>query len=58
MQSGKTALLQTWLLALAERYPPDCLSFYLLDSRRLGLAPLVGLPHVQGYADTQAKAER
>lgn len=57
MQSGKTSLLQTWLLALAERYPPTRLHFYLVDSRRLGLAPLAGLPHVKAYVDSQELAE-
>jgi S-DNA-T family DNA segregation ATPase FtsK/SpoIIIE len=49
-QSGKTTLLQSWLLALAQRYHLDCLRLYLIDSKRLGLNPLAGLPHVGGYA--------
>ncbi len=58
IQSGKTSLLQTWLLALAERYPPDRLLMYLLDSRRLGLAPLADLPHVKAYADNSDLLEQ
>jgi S-DNA-T family DNA segregation ATPase FtsK/SpoIIIE len=57
-QSGKTSLLQTWLLALAEHCPPDRLHFYLLDSRRVGLAPLARLPHVRAYADDPTRVEQ
>ncbi len=57
VQSGKTSLLQTWLLALATRCPPAQLHFYLVDSRRLGLAPLADLPHVRAYADTAERAD-
>lgn len=56
-RSGKTTLLQTWLLALAERFPPDRLHVYLLDSRRPGLAFLAGLPHRRGYAGEQADVD-
>jgi len=49
VESGKTTFLQTWLLALAERYPPERLHFYLVDFRRSGLLPLRWLPHVQAY---------
>jgi len=57
VQSGKTTLLQTWLLALAERFPPNRLHFYLLDSRRMGLSPLAHLPHVKAFAHDQEQAE-
>ncbi|MDQ1300457.1 MAG: segregation ATPase FtsK/SpoIIIE, family [Chloroflexota bacterium] len=57
MQSGKTSLLQTWLLALATHCPPSQLHLYLVDSRRLGLAPLMDLPHVRAYADSPELAE-
>ncbi len=46
-QSGKTTLLQSWLLALAERYPPSRLLLYLVDLRQSGLLALSDLPHVQ-----------
>lgn len=49
-QSGKTTLLRTWLLALAQQLDPTQLQLYLLDSRRRGLAVLRALPQVQGYA--------
>lgn len=47
--SGKTTLLQTLLLALAERIPPEALELWLLDFGGGGLAPLKRLPHVQAY---------
>ncbi len=50
-QSGKTTFLQTWLLALAEQFPPQRLHLYLLDFRRAGLWPLAQLPHVRGYLE-------
>ncbi len=46
-QSGKTTLLQSWLLALAERYPPSRLLLYLVDLRQSGLLALSDLPHVR-----------
>lgn len=46
-QSGKTTLLQSWLLALAERYPPSRLALYLVDLRGSGLLALSDLPHVR-----------
>jgi len=49
VQSGKTTLLQTWLLALAERFSPKRLYLYLVDFRRAGLMPLQRLPQVQAY---------
>jgi len=46
-QSGKTTLLQSWVLALADRYPPERLLLYLVDFRQSGLLGLSGLPHVR-----------
>lgn len=50
VQSGKTTLLQSWLLALAERFPPARLQLYLVDFRRAGLVPFERLPHVRAFA--------
>jgi len=50
-QSGKTTLVQAWLLALAERYPPSRLLLYLVDLRQSGLLALGDLPHVRAPAD-------
>ncbi len=44
-QSGKTSLLQTWLLALANGYPPDLFRFYLVDLGWGNLEALKTLPH-------------
>ena len=57
-QSGKSSLLCTWMLALAERYHPDCLQAFLLDSKRLGLGGLQALPHVRGYANHEDGADK
>ncbi len=48
VQAGKTTLLQSWLLALAEQYPPQRLRIYLADFGRGGLRPLARLPHAEG----------
>ncbi len=48
-QCGKTTLLQSWLLALAERFPPARLYLYLVDLRRAGLLPFQKLPHCRAY---------
>lgn len=48
-QSGKTTFLQSWLLALAEQYPPQRLHLYLADFGRGGLRALARLPHVRQY---------
>jgi S-DNA-T family DNA segregation ATPase FtsK/SpoIIIE len=42
---GKTTLLQSWLLALADRNAPGSLELYLVDLRNEDLAPLASLPH-------------
>jgi S-DNA-T family DNA segregation ATPase FtsK/SpoIIIE len=55
VQSGKTTLLQSWVLALAERYTPQRLYLYLVDMRRSGLAPLRRLPHMKAYIDDDDK---
>lgn len=44
-QSGKTSLLQTWLLALARFYTPETFKFFLLDLGWGNLEALKALPH-------------
>lgn len=56
-RSGKTTLLQTWILALAERFSPDDIQFYILDSRRAGLASIQSLPQVKGYSSDSAQVD-
>jgi S-DNA-T family DNA segregation ATPase FtsK/SpoIIIE len=47
-QTGKTTFLQSWLLALAEQFPPSRLRLYLADFGRGGLRSLARLPHTEG----------
>jgi S-DNA-T family DNA segregation ATPase FtsK/SpoIIIE len=55
-QSGKTTLLQSWVLALADRHPPERLLLYLVDFRQSGLLRLSDLPHVRApIADIQGR---
>ncbi|PDW01815.1 FtsK/SpoIIIE domain-containing protein [Candidatus Viridilinea mediisalina] len=44
--SGKTALLQTIMLALAEAHSPSDLWFYVIDSAASGLGMSEKLPHI------------
>ena len=47
--SGKTEMVQTWLLSLAVNYSPQDVSFILIDFKGTGMiAPFKGLPHVAG----------
>jgi S-DNA-T family DNA segregation ATPase FtsK/SpoIIIE len=49
--SGKSALLQTWLASLAARYPPDLLTFMIVDFKGEAAArQLADLPHLVGVA--------
>ncbi len=45
-QSGKTTLLLSWALSLAERYSPDKLICYVVDFRHSDLETLSSLPHL------------
>ena len=51
-QGGKTTLLWTWVLALAEFNSPQKVQFVLMSGRRNSLRPLEGLPHVLDYCRT------
>ncbi len=47
--SGKSEMLQTLILSLAIRYPPQTVSFFLIDYKGGGMAGLFkGLPHLSG----------
>ena len=47
--SGKSEMLQTLVLSLAIRYPPDEVGFFLIDYKGGGMANLFkDLPHVMG----------
>ncbi|PCC44736.1 hypothetical protein CIK65_00810 [Brevibacterium aurantiacum] len=50
--SGKSILLQTWLLAMALEHPPRRLSFVLIDFKGgATFAPLEDLPHTDSVLD-------
>jgi len=51
-QGGKTTLLLTWLLSLAEFNSPQQVQFVLVSGRRNSLGPLKDLPHVLGFCRT------
>ena len=47
--SGKTEMVQTWLLSLAVNYSPQDVSFILIDFKGTGMiAPFRSLPHLAG----------
>jgi S-DNA-T family DNA segregation ATPase FtsK/SpoIIIE len=50
---GKTVLLQNWLLALAECFPPARISFYLMGLGSSHLLPLRHLPHTAAYVEDE-----
>ncbi|HEY7128003.1 MAG TPA: type VII secretion protein EssC [Ktedonobacterales bacterium] len=52
--TGKTALLRTWILGLAQRYAPTDVQLYVVDFRRT-LRSLSRLPHVKGFADNEPR---
>ncbi|MBN1872646.1 MAG: zinc-ribbon domain-containing protein [Anaerolineae bacterium] len=51
-QGGKTTLLWTWALSLAEFNSPQQVQFVLVAGRRNSLRPLQNLPHVLDYCRT------
>ncbi len=56
-QSGKTALLQTWLLGLAERFTPAELRVTILDFHTRALRAFRRLPHVVDYVGAKAELD-
>lgn len=47
--SGKTEMVQTWLLSLAVNYSPQDVAFVLIDFKGTGMiAPFRNLPHLAG----------
>lgn len=47
--SGKSEVLQTWILSMCVNYAPQDVSFVLIDFKGMGLAgTLKGLPHIAG----------
>ena len=58
--SGKTTLMQTLLYALATRYTPDQVCFYIADYNSRTLGVFAGLPHCGGvvYDGDDDKVEK
>lgn len=47
--SGKTSAIRAWILSMAVRFPPDKVSFVLVDFKTPGLLnDLADLPHIAG----------
>lgn len=47
--SGKSEMVQSWILSMALRFPPEAVSFVLIDFKGTGLIlPFRGLPHLAG----------
>ena len=47
--SGKSEMVQSWILSMAVNFPPDEVSFVLIDFKGTGLIlPLKNLPHIAG----------
>ncbi|UCF61718.1 MAG: hypothetical protein JSV37_03270, partial [Anaerolineaceae bacterium] len=51
-QSGKTSVLQTWILGLVERFSPERLKLILPDFHSRTLMAFRGLPHTMVYIDS------
>ena len=47
--SGKSEMVQSWILSMALRFPPEAVSFVLIDFKGTGLIlPFRNLPHLAG----------
>lgn len=47
--SGKSEMVQSWILSMAVHFPPEAVSFVLIDFKGTGLLlPLRNLPHLAG----------
>lgn len=58
--SGKTELLQTWILSMAVNFAPSDVSFILIDFKGSGLLrPFMSLPHLAGtVSDLDTRIDR
>jgi S-DNA-T family DNA segregation ATPase FtsK/SpoIIIE len=56
-QSGKTSVLQTWILGLVERFSPQTLRLILPDYHSRTLMGFRSLPHVMAYIDSMSSLE-
>lgn len=55
-RSGKTAVLRSAVIALAQQHRPDQVHIYLLDLAGSGMFDLAGLPHVGAVIGRQPEA--
>lgn len=58
--SGKSEMVQSWILSMALRFSPQDVSFVLIDFKGTGLLlPFAGLPHLAGtISDLDNKIQR
>jgi S-DNA-T family DNA segregation ATPase FtsK/SpoIIIE len=56
-QSGKTSLLQSWVLNLAERYWPNDIQMIFLDHHARTMSPFRRLPHKMDYVGSASGLE-
>ncbi len=58
--SGKSEMVQSWILSMALRFSPKDVSFVLIDFKGTGLLlPFSGLPHLAGtISDLDSKIQR
>lgn len=58
--SGKSEMVQSWILSMAVHFPPDAVSFVLIDFKGTGLLlPFRNLPHLAGaISDLDTSIER
>ena len=57
-QTGKTTLLQTWLLGLCANYSPKQLQIFLVDFHARSLSNFRHFPQVSEYVGTRADVEK
>lgn len=55
---GKTSVLRTWLLELAEKYEPQYVKFVIFDFHVHTLKPFSKCAHTQMYVNTEADVEK
>lgn len=56
-QTGKTALLQTWVIGLMEKFSPDQLQLILIDFHTRSLSIFRNSPHVKAYVGARPNLE-
>ncbi len=57
-QSGKTSLLRTWVIGLAEHTDPAALKFIFFDFHTRTMLPFRNLPHTQSFVGASAGMEK